>query len=158
MSRDWPGSESVSLDSAAERWGHGIPRLLLRGGDEVQVLRAQPKHPGGILWLRTDCVPSDVAWSGLDVVGSTREMWGEHAGRYMCRVLIETTAGWMAVVLRPDDPETLAARVLRDLSSMGPTPCPQQLYLMVIGPLAWVERGARNTYLVEDARTREHGQ
>ncbi len=115
----WPGKAAGVCDTEAKaRWQCGTPRVLCDGSCEVLSVLGVGMTRGGrmIVSVAADAEPTSDLWSRLPLRGCTRELWGPDAGFYKRRVMLRLEWVWCAVVLRKDDPETLAAYVLRALS------------------------------------------
>lgn len=110
----------VCFDSFAAR---------LRGGPDLPWLRAVSGgtelsgrvrvHPSEVPAIEFAGEPP-VAWADLDVLASTRELFGPEAGLYRGRILWRCTEGWRAITLEPGDPERLAVALARSIAEALP--------------------------------------
>ena len=123
LNERWPGEASgVSLSSAVGRWAEPSqwPRLALRNesGDAVSehtVLRAEEHNGEMVMRLHGDRTRTWREIAGR-VVGSTRPISGESAGRFDGSIRVVVAGQEVAVTLAPGDREIVASWVLRRMA------------------------------------------
>jgi hypothetical protein len=119
---DWPGqSTGLDLASAVSRWrdAESLPWLRAVDDDDDVCGRVVAFERDGIFGVQFDDW-STFGWREIELLASTREVFGPDAGQYTGRILWRCIDGWRAISLLPGDPESVAVVEARAVAAALP--------------------------------------
>lgn len=122
INEDWPGqSTGLDLASAVSRWrdAETMPWIRAVTHGTARCGRAVAFNFRGVFAVQFDDW-STFEWPNIDVLASTRELFGPDVGRFTGRILWRCTEGWRAINLLPGDSETVAVVVARAVAARLP--------------------------------------